>query len=155
METAYYQSEIGLIKITGEDEYIVSLEFVENKTTYNAAIPDTLKECVNQLDEYFKGKRKEFSLKLKLEGTDFQKLVWNELQKIPYGKTVSYQDIATAIGKKRAVRAVGSANGKNKIAIVIPCHRVISSDGNIGGYGGGVWRKEWLIKHEKSFNNNE
>ncbi|MBN2572000.1 MAG: methylated-DNA--[protein]-cysteine S-methyltransferase [Ignavibacteriales bacterium] len=154
METAYYQSEIGLIRITSENEYITSLDFVENKTAYSPTIPDSLKECITQLDEYFKGKRKEFTLKLKVEGTEFQKSVWNELQKIPYGKTVSYQDVATAIGKKRAVRAVGSANGKNKIAIIIPCHRVISSDGNLSGYASGVWRKEWLIKHEKNFNNN-
>jgi methylated-DNA-[protein]-cysteine S-methyltransferase len=101
------------------------------------------------LDEYFKGKRQNFSLELQLEGTDFQKKVWEQLQKIPYGETASYKDVAVAIGNEKAVRAVGGANGMNNIAIIIPCHRVIGADGNLVGFGGGLWRKVWLLNHEK------
>ena len=145
----YYRSEIGLIEIAGTEDGIHSVNFVEEKSTSTPEIPSCLKECVEQLDEYFKGKRKEFSLKMKLGGTDFQKKVWRELMRIPFGKTVSYKDIAEAIGKKEATRAVGMANNRNPIGIIIPCHRVIGSDGKLVGYGGGLWRKEWLINHER------
>jgi len=145
----YYRSEIGLIEIAGTEDGIHSVNFVEEKSTSTPEIPSCLKECVRQLDEYFKGKRKEFSLKMKLGGTDFQKKVWRELMRIPFGKTVSYKDIAEAIGKKEATRAVGMANNRNPIGIIIPCHRVIGSDGKLVGYGGGLWRKEWLINHER------
>jgi methylated-DNA-[protein]-cysteine S-methyltransferase len=94
--------------------------------------------------------RKSFSLKLLPQGTPFQKLVWRQLKRIPYGKAVSYADVARAVGKPHAYRAVGSANNKNPIAIVIPCHRVIGSDGKLVGYGSGLWRKEWLLNHEKN-----
>lgn len=145
----YYKSKIGTIKITGTENAITSLDFVENEERNNMDIPDVLVECVKQIDEYFQGYRKDFSVKIQLEGTDFQKKVWNELLKIPFGKTVSYMDIAKSIGNEKSVRAVGKANGDNKIAIIIPCHRVIGSNGNLIGYGGGLWRKEWLLKHEK------
>jgi len=108
-----------------------------------------VKECFKQLSEYFKGQRQEFFLNLEPMGTDFQKSVWRQLAKIPYGKTTSYGKIADVIGNPSAGRAVGSANGKNPIAIIIPCHRVIGSDGSLTGYGGGLWRKEWLIGFEK------
>lgn len=145
----YYRSEIGLIEIAGTEDGIHSVNFVEEESMSSPEIPSCLKECVRQLDEYFKGKRKEFSLKMKLGGTDFQKKVWRELMRIPFGKTVSYKDIAEAIGKKEATRAVGMANNRNPIGIIIPCHRVIGSDGKLVGYGGGLWRKEWLINHER------
>ena len=108
-----------------------------------------MKKCIVQLEEYFDGKRKEFDLKLILNGTEFQKSVWHKLMEIPYGKTVSYKDVAIAIGKPNACRAVGGANNKNKIWIVIPCHRVIGSNGDLVGYGGQIWRKESLLKLEK------
>ena len=108
-----------------------------------------VKESFKQLSEYFKGQRREFFLNLEPMGTDFQKSVWRQLEKIPYGVTTSYGEIADALGKPSAGRAVGSANGKNPIAIIIPCHRVIGSDGSLTGYGGGLWRKEWLIGFEK------
>jgi methylated-DNA-[protein]-cysteine S-methyltransferase len=110
-----------------------------------------LEECLAQIDQYFQGTRQEFSLQLAPEGTDFQQQVWRELSKIPYGQTASYLDIARAIGNEQAVRAVGAANGQNPISIIIPCHRVIGSDGKLTGYGGGLWRKEWLLTHERDF----
>ncbi len=115
------------------------------------SVDPALEECVAQLDQYFKGTRKDFSLKLALEGTEFQQQVWRELSNIPYGQTASYLDIARAIGNEQAVRAVGAANGQNPISIIIPCHRVIGSDGKLTGYGGGLWRKEWLLTHERNF----
>jgi len=146
---AYYKSKIGPIEIGGTEDGILSLDFVKGEFRNNSEIPPCLKECIEQLDEYFRGKRKEFSVNLLPEGTDFQKKVWNELRKIPFGETVSYKDIAISIGNKKATRAVGGAIGKNKIGIIIPCHRVIGSDGSLTGYGGGIWRKKWLLKHER------
>lgn len=147
----YYDSPIGILEISGTDKGITGVHFVEKKTDPDPAIPLPLKDCCRQLYEYFVGNRKKFTLTLQLEGTSFQKSVWNQLMKIPYGETVSYKDIATAIDNEKAVRAVGSANGKNDIAIIIPCHRVIAYDGTLGGYGGGLWKKEWLLNHEKRF----
>ncbi len=147
---SYYKSEIGLLEIVGVEEGIKSVSFVDDEAAGNFEIQPCLKECVVQLDQYFKGQRQEFSLKLAPSGSDFQKKVWQQLTKIPYGKTVSYLDIAKSIGQKKAVRAVGNANGRNKIVIIIPCHRVIGSRGQLTGYGGGLWRKEWLLKHENA-----
>lgn len=146
--TAYYKSKIGYIKILSTKSNILSVNFVKTKKSKNSDIR-ILKQCLKQLDEYFSGHRRKFSVNIVLTGTNFQKMVWRQLQKIPYGYTVSYKDIARAIRNKNAVRAVGSANNKNKIVIIIPCHRVIGSDGKLVGYGGGLWRKKWLIKHEK------
>jgi len=146
---AYYSSEIGLIEVKGTEEAILSVNFVDDKSTVGPDVPPRVKECVEQIDEYFKGKRKKFTIEIQLQGTDFQKKVWKQLMKIPYGETVSYKDIAVSIGNKKAVRAVGGANNKNKIAIIVPCHRVIGSDGDLVGFGGGLWRKEWLLRHEK------
>jgi len=133
----------------GGKQGITGVHFMEIKNNPDPAIPLPLKECVQQLNEYFAGDRKEFSIKLQLEGTNFQKKVWNQLMKIPYGKTASYKEVAAAIKNEKAVRAVGSANGRNNIAIIIPCHRVIAHDGTLGGYGGGLWKKEWLLDHEQ------
>jgi len=111
-------------------------------------ISKCLQECVTQLDEYFNGTRKEFDLKLNPQGTDFQKRVWNELLEIPFGKSRTYLEQSKYFGDVKAIRAVASANGKNPIWIVIPCHRVIGSDGSLTGYAGGIWRKKWLLEHE-------
>jgi len=105
-------------------------------------------QAVQEIEEYFTGKRQQFEVPLDLQGTPFQRAVWKELLKIPYGGTVSYGEIARAIGNPKAVRAVGGANHRNPAAIVVPCHRVIGSDGSMTGYGSGIWRKEWLLKHE-------
>jgi len=147
----YYNSNIGVLEIIGTQKGILSVSFLEEKSVTNVEIPHCLKECYSQIDDYFKGNRKKFSVKIQLKGTDFQKKVWKQLMKIPFGKTVSYKDIAVSVGNKNAVRAVGNANGKNRVAIIIPCHRVIGIDGELVGFGAGLWRKEWLLKHEGSF----
>jgi methylated-DNA-[protein]-cysteine S-methyltransferase len=150
LHTAYYSSPIGLIEVTGNENGIATLYFVEDKPNHSTKIQAALKECIYQLDEYFKELRKEFDLKLNPEGTEFQKKVWNKLLDVPYGKTNSYLDISKQLGDANATRAVGNANGSNPISIIIPCHRVIGSNGKLTGYGGGLWRKEWLLNHEKS-----
>lgn len=148
-----YESPIGVIEIIGTHEAIISIMFSEENSIVNLLqleTPLVLEECYNQLDEYFKGNRQRFTFPYQFEGTDFQKTVWNALIDIPYAKTTSYKDIAVSIGNAKAIRAVGSANGQNKLSIVIPCHRVISSNGKLTGYAGGLWRKEWLLQHENS-----
>jgi methylated-DNA-[protein]-cysteine S-methyltransferase len=150
METlkAVYVSPIGTIEIVGTAESVLALNFVEGESKGDARLPDCLEACVEQIDEYFKGNRKEFSLPLKTEGTEFQQKVWRQLERIPYGAVASYGDVARAIGRPTAFRAVGSANHNNPIGIIIPCHRVIGADGSLTGYGGGLWRKEWLLNLE-------
>lgn len=151
-----YESPIGVLEIIGTHETIHLILFSEENKKVNYLQPETppvLIDCYNQLDEYFKGERFEFSLPYQFAGTDFQNKVWQALNKIPYAETGSYKDIAVFIGNEKAVRAVGSANGKNKLSIVIPCHRIIGSNGTLTGYAGGVWRKEWLLQHERSFKN--
>ena len=145
----YYDSPIGVIEVTSSNDKILSLDFVENKKDTDKSIPDILKEAYNQLDEYFKGIRKNFDLELFINGTEFQNKVWNELCNIPYGQIATYKDMAVRIGNEKACRAIGNANNKNKIGIIIPCHRVIGSNGKLVGYEGGLWRKEWLLEHEK------
>lgn len=147
---AYYRSKIGLLEITGTAKEILSVNFVERKRSVEAALPPALKTCRRQLDEYFRGKRRNFSVRLGLNGTPFQKRVWAELLKVGYGKTASYRDIANAVGRPKAVRAVGNTNRLNPIGIIVPCHRIIGSDGKLVGYGGGLWRKEWLLNHEQT-----
>ncbi|MCL4299245.1 MAG: methylated-DNA--[protein]-cysteine S-methyltransferase [Anaerolineae bacterium] len=114
-------------------------------------LPPVMAACLAQLDAYFKGEGREFSFKLEPAGTDFQKAVWRQLLTIPYGQTASYLDVARQVSNEKAVRAVGAANGQNPIAIIVPCHRVIGSNGQLTGYGGGLWRKAWLLNHEKKF----
>ena len=147
--TAFYKSEIGFLKAIGSDDGLHELEITDLKSAPHSEVPPCLKECFGQLDEYFSGELKNFSLTLNPQGTDFQKSVWQKLVKIPFGQTTSYLNIATALGNKKAIRAVGAANGQNRIPIIIPCHRVIGSDGSLIGFGDGIWRKEWLLKHEK------
>jgi len=148
---AIYKSEIGPLEVVGHQNGILTITFVEDESGAGRFLPACMKECLQQLDEYFKGKRKKFSVPLLLDGTDFQKAVWRQLQRIPFGQTASYGDVARAVGSPRAFRAVGNANNKNRIPLIIPCHRVIGSDGKLVGFGGGIWRKEWLLDHEKSF----
>ncbi|MCG8606503.1 methylated-DNA--[protein]-cysteine S-methyltransferase [bacterium] len=148
--TTYYQSAIGVLRIVGSEEGLREIEFMDDESLASSKVPDCLAECVQQLDEYFQGKRTEFSLKLKPEGTPFQQAVWDALLKIPYGQTTTYLEIAMALNNRKALRAVGAANGQNRIPIIIPCHRVIGSNGALIGFGGGIWRKEFLLKHEKA-----
>ncbi|WP_413377264.1 methylated-DNA--[protein]-cysteine S-methyltransferase [Alkalihalobacillus sp. 1P02AB] len=149
-----YESPIGVIEIVGTGEAVYSILFSERDKVEHISqdeVPEVLTNCYEQLDEYFKGLRQEFTFPYLLEGTNFQKGVWKALTKIPYAQTGSYKDIALSIGNEKAIRAVGSANGRNKLSIVIPCHRIIGSNGSLTGYAGGLWRKEWLLKHEKGF----
>jgi methylated-DNA-[protein]-cysteine S-methyltransferase len=151
-----YESPIGVLEIMGTEEAIFSIMFDERDRIVNPIqeeTPKVLELCCNQLDEYFKGERSEFTFPYILEGTAFQKAVWNALIGIHYAKTGSYKDIAVSIGNEKAIRAVGSANGRNRLSIVIPCHRIIGSNGTLTGYAGGLWRKEWLLHHERTFNN--
>lgn len=147
-QTAYYKSPIGIAKIIGNKNGISSVTVLDNEIEIPTEIPSFLKDCVTQLDEYFKGKRTEFNLKLNPQGTDFQKRVWSELIKVPYGKTQTYLEQTKILGDVKAIRAVASANGKNPVWIIIPCHRIIGSDGSLTGYAGGLWRKKWLLAHE-------
>lgn len=147
---SYYESPIGILQINATEENITQVLFVASKTTHHSRITPILKQCEQQLDEYFGQERQEFELPIRPVGTPFQLSVWEELKKVPYGSTCSYQEIAKRIRNPRAVRAVGSANGKNPIAIIIPCHRIIGAHGQLVGYGGGLWRKEWLLRHEKN-----
>lgn len=149
-----YESPIGVIEIGGTVNAICSILFSDGDKTVNSMkdeTPEVLMDCFNQLDDYFKGDRDQFTFRYTFEGTDFQKKVWKALTSIPYAETGTYKDIAVSIGNDKAVRAVGSANGKNKLSIVVPCHRIIGSNGKLTGYAGGLWRKEWLLKHERSF----
>ena len=139
------------MEITATDKGIRTVEFIQDKTPNGFISNFHINDCIQQLDEYFKGQREVFSVKLDWHGTDFQKRVWNYLLTIPFGKTVAYMDIALALADEKSVRAVGIANGKNNIAIIVPCHRVIGSDGDLTGYAYGIWRKDWLLKHEKSY----
>ena len=145
----YYKSPIGIIEIEGTQNSIVAVNFVDQAQSAEDDLPRCIRECAKQIDEYFYVNRKHFTLNLLMQGTDFQKSVWRQLKKIPYGTTASYAEVAVAIGKPTACRAVGAANGQNPISIIVPCHRVIGSDGNLTGYGGGLWRKKWLLKHER------
>ena len=148
MEKTYYKSPIGVLEIICEKDALISLKRVENIVT-NTNIETAFTEKIKtQLDEYFSGKRKLFDIKINLEGTAFQKLIWNELKKIPYGETKSYSEIAESIRNKNSQRAVGSACDKNPIAIIIPCHRVISKNGKLGGFAYGTDIKQKLLKLE-------
>ncbi|TDX49156.1 methylated-DNA--[protein]-cysteine S-methyltransferase [Orenia marismortui] len=147
---AYFDSPIGLLEIQSAQEEIISLEFIKERR-YEEKLDPLLLKSKKQLQAYFSGERREFDLPLRINGTRFQNKVWKELIRIPYGRTLSYKDVAVSIGNVNACRAVGNANNKNNIAIIIPCHRVVGSTGKIGGYGAGVWRKEWLLEHEKNF----
>ncbi|MET2985406.1 methylated-DNA--[protein]-cysteine S-methyltransferase [Aureibaculum conchae] len=144
----YYKTPIGLARIVGDNSGISSITVIDGDENSSTEIPKCLQDCVTQLDEYFKKKRTSFNLKLNPQGTDFQKQVWQSLQQIPYGSTRSYLKQSEALGDVKAIRAVASANGKNPLWIVVPCHRVIGSDGSLTGYAGGLWRKRWLLEHE-------
>jgi methylated-DNA-[protein]-cysteine S-methyltransferase len=151
MYKVYYKSPIGLVEIVSDEDSILELSFVEeaDKDDLEKA-PQVLESALQQIDEYFQGKRNVFEVKLNAKGTEFQQKVWQRLIEVPYGKTACYGDIAAAVGNSKASRAVGGANNKNKIAIIIPCHRIVGADGSMTGYAGGLWRKEWLLQHEKT-----
>ncbi|MFT5248928.1 MAG: methylated-DNA-[protein]-cysteine S-methyltransferase [bacterium] len=148
MDTVYLHTPIGSLEIKCTKEGLTSVHFLNSEEETTTKIPTTLQKTVEQLQEYFLGTRTEFNLKLNPEGTEFQKKVWQKSQEIPFSKTVSYQTIANRLGDPKVIRAAASANGKNPISIIIPCHRVIGKDGSLTGYAGGLHRKKWLLKHE-------
>lgn len=152
LEITYYKTPIGIAEITGNEKGIQSISVIDDDAISNELLnkgtPKLLQECVSQLEEYFNGVTTEFNLKLNPKGTEFQKKVWKELLNIPFNKTRTYLQQSKALGDVKAIRAVASANGKNPIWIIIPCHRVIGSDGSLTGYAGGIWRKKWLLAHE-------
>jgi len=148
METAYIKSPLGITKITGDETGISAISVLNEETEISSTIPEILQEAVHQLQDYFDGKRADFNFKLNPSGTEFQQKVWAELLNIPFGKTMSYLDLSKKLGDVKAIRAVASANGKNPLWIVVPCHRVIGTDGSLTGYAGGLWRKKWLLEHE-------
>ena len=148
--TGYIKVSAGIIKIICSEEYVLSVSF-SDIIKENDKGSEVLDTALKQMNEYFSGERKKFDLPLYFEGTEFQKSVWNELRKIPYGTTVSYKDIAEGINNEKAVRAVGNANNKNKIMIIVPCHRVIGKNGKLVGFAGGLDKKEFLLEHEKKF----
>jgi methylated-DNA-[protein]-cysteine S-methyltransferase len=147
METACIKTPLGMATITGNENGI-SVIAIADDGVVSEAIPHVLQGVVTQLNDYFEGKRTEFDVLLNPQGTDFQKKVWNGLLQIPYGKTMSYLELSKQLGDVKAIRAVASANGKNPLWIIIPCHRVIGTDGSLTGYAGGLWRKKWLLELE-------
>jgi methylated-DNA-[protein]-cysteine S-methyltransferase len=144
------KTPLGTTTIEGDENGISKISVVDDDLEVSETIPLELKKATEQLTEYFEGKRNGFDLKLNPKGTDFQKKVWTELQKIPFGKSISYLDLAKRLGDVKSIRAAASANGKNPLWIVVPCHRVIGSDGSLTGYAGGLWRKKWLLEHEQA-----
>lgn len=163
--TTKIETELGTMIAGGVDDGICLLEFSDRKMLnteykdlskyFNTLIEEGesvhFKTLRKQLKEYFEGTRKDFTLQLSAPGTPFQKAVWKELMNIPFGSTRSYLEQSIALGKPESIRAVANANGMNRISIIIPCHRVIGTDGSLTGYGGGLKRKKWLLDHEKKF----
>jgi methylated-DNA-[protein]-cysteine S-methyltransferase len=150
-ETAYIKTPLGIAKIVG-DENGISVISVYDEGEVSSNIPTILEEAISQLNHYFDGKRNDFTFKLNPAGTEFQQKVWKALLEIPFGKTMSYLELSKKLENVKAIRAVASANGKNPLWIVVPCHRVIGTDGSLTGYAGGLWRKKWLLEHENPSN---
>jgi len=150
-----YEYELGALLISGTDEFVESILFLKsddearrNSFEKSSSASGPVRQCISQLDEYFAGKRRIFDFPFRQPGTDFQQSVWNELVKIPYGQSISYLELARRLGNPKSIRAVGTTNGKNQLSIVVPCHRVIGSNGSLVGYGGELWRKKWLLENE-------
>jgi len=147
--STYYQSPVGLLRITGSEHFISAIHFIDNLEDPSPQNPSPIViQCVEQLIQYFSGERRKFEFPIHQQGTAFQEKVWDELLGIPFGKTISYLELARKLGDTKVIRAAASANGKNNISIVVPCHRVIGSNHELIGYGGGLWRKKWLLDHE-------
>ncbi len=147
----FLETPIGLLQASESQGAIIDVRFAGGRDRGLAASDSSpaLEKCLRQLREYFSGKRRVFDLRLEPSGTDFEKRVWAEVLKVPFGETSSYGAIASTLGREGAARAVGGANGKNPIVVIIPCHRVLGSGGGLVGYGGGLWRKKWLLGHEQ------
>ena len=146
---AHIKTPIGICEIKGNQLRVTQVSILDTEIPVSDVIPAVLQNCVMQLEEYFNGTRKVFDIELDYIGTDFQKKVWKSLNAIPYGKTATYLKQTRLLGDEKAIRAVASANGKNPFWIILPCHRVIGTDGSLTGYAGGLWRKKWLLEHEQ------
>jgi len=150
LEGAIIKTPIGFAVIKGDKNGLASISITDEEFEISSEIPDLLKDAVQQLNAYFENSQTDFNLKLNPQGTLFQKQVWKVLQEIPFGETNSYLQLSRKLGDEKAIRAVAAANGKNPLWIVVPCHRVIGSDGSLTGYAGGLWRKKWLLEHENT-----
>lgn len=150
MDTCHhiFQSPIGPLGIAGNEQYISNILFEPPIIENTDQLPDVFLQCIQELEAYFAGSRAGFTFAMQQTGTDFQQSVWQQLLTIPYGATISYLQLAKQINNPKSIRAVGSANGSNHLPIVVPCHRVIGSNGSLTGFGGGIWRKKWLLEHE-------
>lgn len=146
--TTYLKTPLGMAGITGDERGISQIKIFDEPEASEGETPAVLLHAVEQLDAYFKGKLEVFDLKLNPTGTAFQKKVWLSLAEIPFGKTCSYMQMTKKMGDVKAIRAVAAANGRNPLWIVVPCHRVIGTNGSLTGYAGGLWRKKWLLEHE-------
>jgi methylated-DNA-[protein]-cysteine S-methyltransferase len=148
----YYHSPVGILRVSCTDKYITEVHFLNNPADIVYEIPGNapavLRQCIDELIAYFQGQLKAFTVPIQQEGTSFQQKVWGELLNIPYGKTISYMDMAKRLGDPKVIRAAASANGQNSIAIIVPCHRVIGANSSLVGYGGGLWRKKILLELE-------
>ena len=148
MQQALIKTPLGIALITGDQLGISRISILDEDAEVTGVIPADLTNAVTQLQEYFSGNRNNFDFMINPTGTDFQKRVWHALLNIPFGTTTSYHALSKQLGDVKAIRAVASANGKNPLWIVVPCHRVVGSDGSLTGYAGGLWRKKWLLEHE-------
>ena len=148
MPIAYYKTPVGFAKIVEEDNFITAVTIHDEEFPIEPTESQVIKQAIKQLDEYFAGDRKIFDFPVKQTGTDFQQMVWNQLTKIEYGKTISYLQQSKLMNNPLGIRAIASANGKNNLWVIVPCHRVIGSNGSLTGYAGGLWRKKWLLDHE-------
>lgn len=154
METAVVKTPIGYIKLTASEKGLQQCSILSQEETMsclNCGLSPLLDDVIQQLNDYFEGDRESFDIDFDLMGSDFQKKVWNELTNIPFGKTISYSELALKLGDLKAIRAVASANGKNPIGVIIPCHRVIGSDGSLTGFAWGLDKKQWLLEHESKY----
>lgn len=151
MESFTYISPIGLLQFDCSEGYINQIHFVEHETNTDHFDPVLKEQIEEQFDDYFAGRLQQFQLPLRPHGTDFQQKVWKQLELIDYGTQTSYSELAISLGDKNLVRAVGGANSKNPLPIVIPCHRVVGANNKLVGYAGGLWRKKWLLRHEMEF----
>lgn len=152
-ELQFYQcnmeTPIGTLVIKGTADFISEVNFIDHAVAADETVPALMQTCITQLEEYFTGNRQVFDFAIAQPGTVFQQSVWNQLVTIPYGRTISYMQLAKDLNNPKSIRAVGTTNGKNQLAIIVPCHRVIGSDGSLTGYAGGLWRKKWLLEHER------
>ncbi|MFD2936213.1 methylated-DNA--[protein]-cysteine S-methyltransferase [Spirosoma flavum] len=154
MTTTVFDSPLGLVRITGDDSGVSTISCNDgsmSESLMETPLAEPVRLAVEQLQDYFAGARQSFDFPLNPVGTVFQQAVWRALLDVPFGKTLSYMTLTRRIGDEKAIRAVAAANGRNPLWIVVPCHRIIGSDGSLTGYAGGLWRKQWLLEHEGAF----